>query len=60
MGRYVQYSYTPDGRLAKRTWARKIADARVTTDYDYYTGQETGLPFRQAAGSLKSVTYSDC
>ncbi len=52
--RTTTYSYTPDGRLSQRTWAR--GEYAV---YDYYTGQEPGLPVQQAAGSLKTVTYSD-
>jgi YD repeat-containing protein len=37
------YTYTPDGKLARRTWARG-----VTTDYGY-----------TIAGELASVNYSD-
>ena len=42
-GNGPSYSYTPDGKLARRTWARGIA-----TDYTY-----------DNAGQLVSTTYSD-
>ena len=42
-GRGPVYDYTPDGRLARRTWARG-----VTADYAY-----------DAAGNLTSTVYSD-
>ena len=42
-GRGPSYAYTPDGRLARRTWARG-----VVTDYAY-----------DAAGNLTSTVYSD-
>lgn len=42
-GRGPSYAYTPDGRLARRTWARG-----VTADYAY-----------NAAGNLTSTVYSD-
>ena len=43
VGRGTSYSYTPDGKLASRTWARG-----VTTTYTYTNGS-----------SLASITYSD-
>ena len=42
-GKGTSYTYTPDGKLATRTWARG-----VVTEYDY-----------DALGSLLSVNYSD-
>ena len=42
-GKGPSYSYTPDGKLARRTWARGIA-----TDYTY-----------DNAGQLVSTSYSD-
>ncbi len=42
-GNGPSYAYTPDGKLAKRTWARGIA-----TDYRY-----------NLAGSLTNIVYSD-
>jgi RHS repeat-associated protein len=42
-GSAVSYSYTPDGKLASRTWARGVATAYA---YDF-------------AGNLLSVEYSD-
>ena len=42
-GKGPSYSYTPDGKLARRTWARGIV-----TDYTY-----------DNAGQLVSTTYSD-
>ena len=43
VGRGTSYTYTPDGKLATRTWARG-----VTTTYAYTNGS-----------SLASITYSD-
>jgi YD repeat-containing protein len=42
-GKGTAYSYTPDGKLATRLWAR-----RVTTTYAH-----------DAAGSLTNIVYSD-
>jgi YD repeat-containing protein len=46
----VGYSYTVDGKLHQRTWARG-----VTTTYAYY-GEGTGEP---RTGELHALTYSD-
>lgn len=42
------YEYTPAGRLAKRTWARTVSSAPLTTIYAYNN-----------AGELNSTDYSD-
>jgi len=42
------YTYTPDGKLATRTWARLYGSAPVATHYSY-----------DALGSLTNTVYSD-
>ncbi len=50
----VSYTYTPDGKLEVRSWARAIGggDPNLTTTYDYYDGS-TG------SGDLEQIDYGD-
>jgi len=49
----TQYTYTPDGKIATRTWARN--NGSVVTTYGYY-GQQQG---EAKTGELHSISYSD-
>ena len=51
-GKGVGYSYTADGKLATRTWARGISTAYA---YDPATGELTNINY---AGSAPAVTFS--
>ena len=51
----VEYTYTPDGRLKTRQWARSVSGNRVTTTYAYY-GEESG---QSKTGEMHTVAYSD-
>ncbi|MFO0838802.1 MAG: RHS repeat-associated core domain-containing protein [Phycisphaerae bacterium] len=45
----VTYTYTPDGKMDVRTWARQVGGQPLTTDYGYDS----------QTGELTSVNYSD-
>lgn len=47
-GKGTNYSYTPGGRLANRTWARTVGGSPLTTTYSY-----------NVAGDLALTDYSD-
>lgn len=47
-GNGPSYTYTPDGRLATRTWARMVGSSRLATHYYY-----------DAVGQLTNTVYSD-
>jgi len=45
----VTYTYTADGKLDVRTWARTVSSNPLTTDYGYDAG----------TGEMTSINYSD-
>jgi len=47
-GHGPSYSYTPDGKLATRTWARMVGSSRLATHYYY-----------DSIGQLTNTVYSD-
>jgi hypothetical protein len=51
----LTYTYTPDGTLHTRTWARSAGGNRVMTTYAYW-GEGPG---EAATGEPHTVTYSD-
>ena len=48
----VDYTYTTDGKLSVRNWARQSGGSDITTTYDYSDGS-TGT------GELEEIDYSD-
>jgi RHS repeat-associated protein len=47
-GKGTSYSYTPDGKLSSRTWARSIGPSRLQTSYAY-----------DSLGQMTNISYSD-
>jgi RHS repeat-associated protein len=55
-GHVVHYTYTPDGRMETRRWARDAVGTVTTYDYDPDTGEMTGIDYPGTA--TPDVTFS--